>query len=152
MRQPYKVALLLLDDMKQINRAWNTIEDKVSSLHLSISKELVEIKHEHDEDMAKRLDLLSKHVMRSGIKLVNMLLPSASLHLGSLGGIILLSGTARLHADCSISPPISSFPSGFSTLEQTARIRPFGDSPNGFGDSQIFISSFFQQPLFPFAK
>ncbi|KAG5590739.1 hypothetical protein H5410_041253, partial [Solanum commersonii] len=26
------------------------------------------------------------------------------------------------------------------TLEQKARIRPFGDSPNGFSDSQIFIS------------
>ncbi|KAG5619615.1 hypothetical protein H5410_004833, partial [Solanum commersonii] len=39
-----------------------------------------------------------------------------------------------------------------STLEQKARIRPFGDSPNGFGDSQIFLSPFFQRPLFLLAK
>ncbi|KAG5610104.1 hypothetical protein H5410_021385, partial [Solanum commersonii] len=39
-----------------------------------------------------------------------------------------------------------------SILEQKARIRPFGDSPNGFGDSQIFISSFFLLPLFLFDK
>ncbi|KAG5610193.1 hypothetical protein H5410_021474 [Solanum commersonii] len=37
-----------------------------------------------------------------------------------------------------------------STLEQKARIRHFGNSPNGFDDSQIFISSFFQLPLFLF--
>ncbi|KAG5615103.1 hypothetical protein H5410_014927 [Solanum commersonii] len=40
----------------------------------------------------------------------------------------------------------------FSTLEQKARISQFGDSPNGFSDSQIFISLFFQLPLFLFAK
>uniref|UniRef100_M1E193 Uncharacterized protein n=1 Tax=Solanum tuberosum TaxID=4113 RepID=M1E193_SOLTU len=36
--------------------------------------------------------------------------------------------------------------------EQKARIRPFGNAPNGFGDSQIFTSSIFQLPLFLFAK
>ncbi|KAG5619702.1 hypothetical protein H5410_004920 [Solanum commersonii] len=34
-----------------------------------------------------------------------------------------------------------------STLEQKARIRPFDDLPNGFDDTQIFISSFFQLPF-----
>ncbi|KAG5600295.1 hypothetical protein H5410_031665, partial [Solanum commersonii] len=38
------------------------------------------------------------------------------------------------------------------TLEQKVRIRPFGDSPNGFGDSQSFISLFIQLLLFLFAK
>ncbi|KAG5571528.1 hypothetical protein H5410_061294 [Solanum commersonii] len=37
-----------------------------------------------------------------------------------------------------------------STLEQNTRIRPFADSLNGFDNSQIFISSFFQLPLFLF--
>ncbi|KAG5572260.1 hypothetical protein H5410_062026 [Solanum commersonii] len=38
------------------------------------------------------------------------------------------------------------------TLEQNERIRLFGDSPNGFGYSHIFIFSFFKLPLFLFAK
>ncbi|KAG5610056.1 hypothetical protein H5410_021337 [Solanum commersonii] len=38
-----------------------------------------------------------------------------------------------------------------STLEQKARKRLFGDSSNEFGNSQIFISSFFQLPLFLFS-
>ncbi|KAG5595227.1 hypothetical protein H5410_036459 [Solanum commersonii] len=33
------------------------------------------------------------------------------------------------------------------TLEQKARITRFSDLPNGFSDSQIFLSSFFQLPL-----
>ncbi|KAG5595137.1 hypothetical protein H5410_036369 [Solanum commersonii] len=41
-------------------------------------------------------------------------------------------------------------PLGLSTLEQRARIRPFGDSPNGFNNSQIFISSFFSAAFVPF--
>ncbi|KAG5632165.1 hypothetical protein H5410_003882 [Solanum commersonii] len=64
-----------------------------------------------------------------------LLYPSALSCFGSLGDIVLLHRIARL-----------------STLEQKTRIRPFGDSPNGFGDSHIFISSFFQLPLFLFAK
>ncbi|KAG5606617.1 hypothetical protein H5410_028109 [Solanum commersonii] len=61
-----------------------------------------------------------------------------------------LHRTAQRYANYSFSLPIRSFPSGLSTLEQTARIRSFGDSPNGFGNSQIFISSFFHLSLFLF--
>ncbi|KAG5610010.1 hypothetical protein H5410_021291 [Solanum commersonii] len=42
-----------------------------------------------------------------------------------LGDIVALRGTARQYIDCSFSPPIWSFPSGLSMLEQKARIRPF---------------------------
>uniref|UniRef100_M1DAV2 Uncharacterized protein n=1 Tax=Solanum tuberosum TaxID=4113 RepID=M1DAV2_SOLTU len=47
------------------------------------------------------------------------------------------------YADCSFSLPICSFPTRIGTLQQKANRRSIGDLPNGFGDSQIFISSFF---------
>ncbi|KAG5606053.1 hypothetical protein H5410_027545 [Solanum commersonii] len=46
----------------------------------------------------------------------------------------------QLYADCSFLLPICSFPSGLSTLEQKVNMRSIGDSPNGFGDLEIFIS------------
>jgi len=75
MQQPYEVASLLFDEMTKVNRTWNTREDHVSSLQLSISKEKIEKEHERDDNMAKmmtQINLLSKHVIGGGLKSVNV--------------------------------------------------------------------------------
>jgi len=83
MRQPFAVALSLLDEMTKINRAWNTREDYVSPLNVGLTKEQLEKKQEHDENMAKmmtQLDLLTKHVMGGSYKVVNVVGASSGMH------------------------------------------------------------------------
>jgi len=66
--------VMFLNDMTKVNRAWHTREHQVDILQVSLSKERVEKDHEIDENMAKMMtqnDLLSKHVIRGGAKLVN---------------------------------------------------------------------------------
>lgn len=46
MRQPYEVAMLLLDDMFKVNQAWHTREDQISSLKLRMSKGKIEKDYE----------------------------------------------------------------------------------------------------------
>ncbi|WMV59102.1 hypothetical protein MTR67_052487 [Solanum verrucosum] len=74
MQQPFEVASTLLDEMTKTNRAWYSREDQVSPLNFRFKKEQIEKDQERDENMAKimtQMDLLSKHVMGSGYKVVN---------------------------------------------------------------------------------
>ncbi|KAG5586327.1 hypothetical protein H5410_046761 [Solanum commersonii] len=71
------------------------------------------------------------------------LLPLTSSRSESLGGIVLHRKIVRRCANCSLSSPTCSFPSGISTLELLVRFRPLGDSPNALGDPQAFLSSSF---------
>uniref|UniRef100_M1DXZ1 Integrase core domain containing protein n=1 Tax=Solanum tuberosum TaxID=4113 RepID=M1DXZ1_SOLTU len=74
MRQTFDIASTLLDEMTKINRAWYTREDQVSPLNLGLTNEQLKKNQERDENMAKimiQMDLLTKHVMESGYKVVN---------------------------------------------------------------------------------
>ncbi|WMV46246.1 hypothetical protein MTR67_039631 [Solanum verrucosum] len=76
MQQPFDVASTLLDEMTKINRAWYTREDQVSPLNFGMTKEQLENNQEREENMAKmmtQMDLLTKHVMGSGSKTVNVI-------------------------------------------------------------------------------
>uniref|UniRef100_M1D8H5 Integrase core domain containing protein n=1 Tax=Solanum tuberosum TaxID=4113 RepID=M1D8H5_SOLTU len=75
MQQPYEIASHLLNGMTKINRAWYTREDQVSPLTFRMTKEKIEKDQERDRNMAKmmtQLDILSKNVMGSGLKSVNI--------------------------------------------------------------------------------
>ena len=75
MRQMFAATSVFLDEMTKINRAWHTREDHVSPLNLGMTKEQMENNQERDENMAKimtQMDLLTKHVMNGGFKLVNI--------------------------------------------------------------------------------
>uniref|UniRef100_M1DXK0 Integrase core domain containing protein n=1 Tax=Solanum tuberosum TaxID=4113 RepID=M1DXK0_SOLTU len=75
MKQPFEIASTLIDGMTKINRALYTREDQVSPLTFRMSKEQIENDQEWDENMAKmmtQMDLLSKHVIGSDSKAVNV--------------------------------------------------------------------------------
>ncbi|KAG5631728.1 hypothetical protein H5410_003445 [Solanum commersonii] len=91
--------------------------------------------------------------------------PSPNLELKSLGSFSIVSrdhrstrrsSFSRFHRGLALSFSIAMFgllgDIGSGPLEHWVRIRSFGNSPNGFGDSQILISSFFQLPLFLFCQ
>uniref|UniRef100_M1DD25 Integrase core domain containing protein n=1 Tax=Solanum tuberosum TaxID=4113 RepID=M1DD25_SOLTU len=75
MQQPFEIASTILDGITKINRAWYTREDRVSPLSFRMTKEQIEKDQERDKNMAKmmtQMDLLSKHVMGSGSKAMNV--------------------------------------------------------------------------------
>uniref|UniRef100_M1DDD8 Uncharacterized protein n=1 Tax=Solanum tuberosum TaxID=4113 RepID=M1DDD8_SOLTU len=76
MQQPLEIASALLDGMTKINRAWHRREDRVSSLTFRMMKEHIEKDQERDQNMAKmmnQLDLLSKNVIGSGTRALNII-------------------------------------------------------------------------------
>ncbi|WMV46270.1 hypothetical protein MTR67_039655 [Solanum verrucosum] len=73
-RQPFSVASALLDEMTKISRARHTREDQMFPLNLGLAKEHLEKNQELHEKMAKimtHMDLLTKHVMGGGYKVLN---------------------------------------------------------------------------------
>uniref|UniRef100_M1DW04 Integrase core domain containing protein n=1 Tax=Solanum tuberosum TaxID=4113 RepID=M1DW04_SOLTU len=75
MQQPFEITSTLLDGMTKINRAGYTREDQVSPLTFRMTKEQIEKDQEQDQNMDKtmtQMNLLSKHVMDSGSKAVNV--------------------------------------------------------------------------------
>ncbi|WMV24879.1 hypothetical protein MTR67_018264 [Solanum verrucosum] len=74
MQQPFEITSSLLDGMKKINCAWYTRKGQVSPLTFRMTKKQIKQDQQHDENMAKmmtQMDLLSKHVMGCGSKVVN---------------------------------------------------------------------------------
>ncbi|WMV25663.1 hypothetical protein MTR67_019048 [Solanum verrucosum] len=65
----------LLDGVTTINRAWYIHEDQVSPLTFELIKEQLQTDQERDQNMAKimkQLDILSKNVMGSAARSVNV--------------------------------------------------------------------------------
>ncbi|WMV41160.1 hypothetical protein MTR67_034545 [Solanum verrucosum] len=87
MRQPFSVASTLLDYMTKLNQSCHTRKDNVSPFNVGLTKEQMEKNQECDENMAKmmaQMDLLTKHVIGGGSKVVNVVGASSEMMMHNL--------------------------------------------------------------------
>lgn len=71
MQKPFEIAYTVLHRTTKIKFSWQTREDQVYPLNFKMTKEQIVKDQECDENMVKmmtQIDILSKHVIGSGIK------------------------------------------------------------------------------------